>query len=65
MLKIKDNIDLKELASLDLKIKELQERINKAIEFIADYKDQWIRNDEVVDDMNELLSILKGEDNED
>lgn len=43
-------------------ILNLQQRIDKAIEYIDDYKDQWCRNDEVISDMNDLLSILKGED---
>lgn len=47
---------------LQIKNKNLQQRIDKAIEYIEDYKDQWCRNDEVTSDMNDLSSILKGED---
>ena len=63
-----DNIRL--INSLLQSLKELQEQlqqkediINKAKEFIDDYKKQWTLNDDVLDDMADLLKILdnKGE----
>lgn len=53
-----DNVNDKLSSALN----SAEQRINKAIEYVEDYKDQWCRNDEVISDMNELLSILKGED---
>lgn len=46
--------------------KQLQQKdniINKAKVFINDYKEQWVKDDDVQKDMNELLKILdnKGE----
>ena len=44
-------------------LQQKDEIINKAKEFVCDYKKQWVVNDEVVDDMEVLLKILdnKGE----
>ena len=46
------------------KLEQRDNIINKAREFVCDYKKQWTLNDDVVDDMNYLLEILnidKGE----
>ena len=53
----KENKQLKE------QLQQKDEIINKAKEFVCDYKKQWVVNDEVVDDMEVLLKILdnKGE----
>lgn len=40
----------------------LTQAIEKAIEYIKNYKDEWCRNDEVVDDMNTLLKMLSIEE---
>ena len=59
--------EIKRLTEENQKLKEqLQQKediINKAKEFVCDYKKQWVVNDEVVDDMEVLLKILdnKGE----
>lgn len=37
----------------------LQSKIDKTIEFVEEYKKQWVENDEVVNDMNNLENILK------
>lgn len=57
--------DLLEEENKQLK-EQLQQKeyiINKAKEFVCDYKKQWVLNDDVVDDMEVLLEILdnKGE----
>ena len=58
---------MRSLEEENQKLKEqLQQKeniINKTKEFVCDYKKQWVLNDDVVDDMNELLEILdnKGE----
>lgn len=44
---------------LELKLNHLQSKIDKAIEFVEEYKKQWVENDEVVNDMNNLGNILK------
>ena len=45
------------------KLEQRDNIINKAKEFVYDYKKQWTLNDDVVDDMEVLLKILdnKGE----
>lgn len=42
---------------------DLQQKIDKAIEFVEDYKNQF-QGDEVEKDMKDLLSILKGKEME-
>ncbi len=44
-------------------LKQKEDIINKAKDFVCDYKKQWELNDDVVDDMEVLLKILdnKGE----
>ena len=37
------------------------ERNNKAIDWVDEYMEQWNFNDEVWQDMNDLLILLKGE----
>lgn len=37
------------------------ERNNKAIDWVDEYMNQWNFNDEVWQDMNDLLILLKGE----
>ena len=54
----------KEMLGLKEQVQQRDNIINKAKEFVYDYKKQWTLNDDVVDDMNELLEILnidKGE----
>ena len=53
----KENQQLKE------QLEQKEDIINKAKEYIKDYKTEWTLNDEVLDDMDELLEILdnKGE----
>ena len=53
----KDNQKLKE------QLQQKEDIINKAKEYVKDYKTEWTLNDEVLDDMDELLEILdnKGE----
>lgn len=48
---------------LKSKLEQRDNIINKAKEFVYDYKKQWTLNDDVVDDMEVLLKILdnKGE----
>jgi hypothetical protein len=44
---------------------ELQDRINKAIEYISEYRDGWSNWFEfTIDDKLKLLDILKGSDKE-
>lgn len=44
-------------------LQQKEDIINKAIKFVKDYKNEWVLNDEVLNDMNKLLEILdnKGE----
>ena len=44
-------------------LQQKEDIINKAKEYVKDYKTEWTLNDEVLDDMDELLEILdnKGE----
>lgn len=44
-------------------LQQKEDIINKAKVFINDYKEQWVKDDDVQKDMNELLKILdnKGE----
>ena len=62
---IEDYIDYDNIIyDLKLQLEQRDNIINKAKEFVYDYKKQWTLNDDVVDDMNELLEILnidKGE----
>ena len=57
--------DLLEEENKQLKerLQQKEDIINKAKEFVCDYKKQWVLNDDVVDDMEVLLKILdnKGE----
>lgn len=57
--------DLLEEENKQLKerLQQKEDIINKAKEFVCDYKKQWALNDDVVDDMEVLLKILdnKGE----
>lgn len=59
--------DRKKILNDNLKLQQqLQQKediINKAKEYVKDYKTEWTLNDEVLDDMDELLEILdnKGE----
>lgn len=61
------NLTVENLQKENQKLKEqLQQKediINKAKDFVCDYKKQWELNDDVVDDMEVLLKILdnKGE----
>ena len=48
----------KEMLGLKEQVQQRDNIINKAREFVYDYKKQWTLNDDVVDDMNELLEIL-------
>ena len=55
---------LRENKKLKQKLQQRDNIINKAREFVYDYKKQWTLNDDVLNDMNELLEILnidKGE----
>ena len=49
---------LKENQELKKQLEQKEDIINKAKEFVCDYKKQWVVNDEVVDDMEVLLKIL-------
>lgn len=57
--------DLLEEENKQLKeqLQQKEDIINKAKEYVKDYKTEWTLNDEVLDDMDELLEILdnKGE----
>ena len=48
----RENQQLKE------QLQQKEDIINKAKEFIDDYKKQWTLNDDVLDDMADLLKIL-------
>lgn len=54
---------LEENQQLKSQLEQRDNIINKAKEFVYDYKKQWTLNDDVVDDMEVLLKILdnKGE----
>lgn len=55
---------LRENKKLKQKLEQRDNIINKAREFVYDYKKQWTLNDDVLNDMNKLLEILnidKGE----
>ena len=58
MEKERENKHLKE------QLQQKEDIINKAIKFVKDYKNEWVLNDEVLNDMNKLLEILdnKGSD---
>lgn len=49
---------------LEQENKHLKKRIDKATEFLIKYITEWYQCDEVIDDMNQLSNILKGESNE-
>lgn len=56
---------LRENKKLKQQLEQRDNIINKAKEFVYDYKKQWTLNDDVLNDMNELLEILnidKGEE---
>lgn len=57
MLKIRDNVDLKEL-------EKYKEVINKAIKWVQDYMEEWDFYDEVYHDLTDLLNLLKEVDHE-